>query len=413
MWNNAKIDLGGRFISDGIRFRTDPNWFLLGFKSSDTNLEAWTGFHSQNPMVIVTEGSGIPDSIYNAIEGLLTGDSRLLIVLNPNHRNGECYNAFRSKLYKHYTLNCLEAPNVKARKLIYQGQVGYDWVCNVMSKPGWVSPLRKDEVLKDKNDFEWEGKWYRPSNLFRVKVLGEWPLEDADQLIPLHWVESAIQRWYDLKTAKASSPGFQQQPGLLRLGVDVAGMGADSTILAYRREMELVKLETVATTDHMETVGRIVNALQRGGTGYVDTIGEGAGVYSRLRELAVPCESVKFSESAEGLRDVTGERTFANMRAFCWWAIRDNLDPELKGSLALPPDDDLILDLTTPKFKINSRGGILIQSKDEIRKILGRSPDKGDALANTFYPGAVSEDQEYTDVYDLDAELDSGVLSEI
>jgi len=73
----------------------------------------------------------------------------------------------------------------------------------------------------------------------------------------------------------------------------------------------------------------------------------------------------------------------------------------------------LILDLTTPKFKINSRGGILIQSKDEIRKILGRSPDKGDALANTFYPGAVSEDQEYTDVYDLDAELDSGVLSEI
>ena len=125
---------------------------------------------------------------------------------------------------------------------------------------------------------------------------------------------------------------------------------------------------------------------RKGAQAFLDTIGEGAGVHSRLIEQGVPSISVKFSENAHGLHDMTGEREFQNMRAYCWWAVRDALDPKLGARLALPPLDELSQDLTAPLWEVNSQGRVLIEKKDAIKARLGRSPDWGDALANTFYP---------------------------
>jgi len=146
----------------------------------------------------------------------------------------------------------------------------------------------------------------------------------------------------------------------------------------------------------------IYNILSTHGnaTAMIDSIGQGAGVYSRLNELKMKVTSSKFSESArsgnskEELTDFTGQRTFANMRAYCYWAIRDALDPQNAKTihesslLALPPLDELIQDLTEPRWTIRSDGRILIEEKAEIKKRLGRSPDYGDALALTYYPNA-------------------------
>ena len=133
---------------------------------------------------------------------------------------------------------------------------------------------------------------------------------------------------------------------------------------------------------------------------FIDTIGEGAGVWSRLLELgydnAVSC---KFSESAKGLRDVNNVYEFANMRAYLFWAVRDWLDPKNKNNPCLPPDDELMQEATEIKWKFQSNGTIIIEPKEDIKERIKRSTDKFDSLANTFYPASNHSSKDYKGLF--------------
>jgi len=269
----------------------------------------------------------------------------------------------------------LDAVNVRAKRILIPGQVDWEWIDEKIRKPGWVMEINVEEANKDACDFKWEGQWYRPNDLFLVKVMGEFPRATEDTLIPLNWVELANDRWRDLQG---------KGEGTLRLGVDVAGMGRDLTVFAFRRGDVIEKIIAYSKQDHMVTVGRVKNELiVEDDSAFVDSLGEGAGVFSRLMELQVNVIGVKASESAKGLTDITEQRTFANMRAYLYWAIRDALDPALGGKLALPPIDELTQDLTEIHWTTRSNGDIIIEEKDKIKKRLSRSPDYGDAVANT------------------------------
>jgi hypothetical protein len=384
IWKNAKVPLGGELLADRIVFREDPDWFLEGFKADDKNVEAWTGYHSPNLLIVVTEASGIADETFTAIEGLLTGHSKELLIFNPNHLTGEAFKSAKSPNYRKFVLSCLDAPNVVEKKTIIPGQVDWPWVDDKVRR--WADRVHENEIDTTLYDFEWENEdgkhWYRPNDLFRVKVLGEFPQEDESQLIPLSWCEAANERWRKWK--ESGEPN-----GLpVRLGVDVAGMGRDKTVFVFKHGNVVSRIDTYTHNDTMEVAGKVKGCMiKMGDKSYIDTIGEGAGVYARLSEQDVPVTSVKFSESAKGYTDLTGERSFANMKAWLFWAVRDALDPKHGGSLALPPDDELTEDLTNIKVKkMRSDGSIVLEEKEEVKKRLGRSPDKGDALANTFYP---------------------------
>jgi hypothetical protein len=332
-------------------------------------------------MVVITEASGIEQETFDAIEGIITGNSRLVLIFNPNRTSGEAYRSTKSPLYQKFEMDCLNAVNVRAKKILIPGQVDYEWIDEKIKKPGWVTEVDEDEIRKELHDFKWNGKWYRPSNLFLVKVRGKFPRESEDTLIPLSWIELANERWRELQG---------RGRGSLRLGVDVAGMGRDLTVNAFRRSNVVEKFKVYSRQDHMVTVGKVKNELtERGDFAYVDALGEGAGVYSRLTEQKVNAICVKYSFSAKDLTDLTGQRTFANMRAYIYWAMRDALDPAFDGDLALPPIDELTQDLTETRFKVRSNGDIIIEEKDEIKKRLKRSPDYGDAVANTFFPKEV------------------------
>ena len=115
----------------------------------------------------------------------------------------------------------------------------------------------------------------------------------------------------------------------------------------------------------------------------MDAIGIGAGVTDRLRELQVPV--VGFTASAGTKRtDASGEFTFLNLRAAAWWNMREMLDPARGSTMMLPDDEMLKADLTAPKWKVRSGAKIQIESKDDIRKRLGRSTDSGDATIQAF-----------------------------
>jgi len=373
---NARIPLGGDVQTHRVIMPGNPNWFLIGFVSNKNKQESWTGYNSPHSMVVITEASGVPDETFNAIEGILAGENpRLVLMFNPVRCQGEAYQSTRSPLYSKFKLSVFSSPNVRAKKILIPGQIDYEWIVEKLQKPGWVTKIDEPQVDSATfADFKFEGQWYRPSDICRVKMLGEFPKETDDQLIPLGWIEAANNRWRECG-GKGSGP--------LLLGVDVAGMGNDNTVFAHRRGNVVEKFDSFAKSDHMVTVGRMksIDAENR----FIDTIGEGAGVYSRCHELGIKAVSAKFSEQRD-IKDKTGEREFLNMRSYCYWAVRDWLDPQFGMNLALPPDDELTEELTAITWFPTSSGKVQLVPKEDIKKAIGRSPDKADAVALTFWP---------------------------
>lgn len=398
LFNRAKF-LPGRITGYDIR-TDDKEWFLTGFKADEHNHEAWSGFHAANTMFVVTEASGISESVFNAIEGNLQGNSRILIVFNPNIPTGYAAASQKSPRWHKFRLDSLNAPNVLKRNNEIPGQVDYEWVKDKVNT--WCTIIPESDYIEDEGDFKWEGLYYRPNDLFRVKVRGMFPKVSSDVLIPLHWIEAAQKRYK-----------LQQQQGwniakTLRLGVDVAGMGRDSSCFCYRYDNYVDRFEMIQSggvANHMQVAGKVKVDIEKSisAEAFIDTIGEGAGVYSRLVEKKVKnVFSVKFSESAEWrdkqLKDITGQYEFLNMRAYLYWAVRDWLNPINKTEAMLPVDDELTQELTETKWEFMSNGKIKIEPKEEIKKRLGRSPDKSDALANTFYPTAHTHNAKMQDL---------------
>ena len=373
----------GRLVADDIRTNYEE-WFLTGFKADDNATEAWSGFHAVNTMFIVTEASGVSQKVFNAIEGNLQGNSRLVLVFNPNVSTGYAAKAMKSKRFNRFRLSSLNAENVVTKKNTIPGQVDYDWVNDKVET--WCNQIFNDEFCEKEGDFKWEGKLYRPNDLFRVKVLGLFPKVEEDVIIPYEWIQIANERWKMMQELgyKPNCPA--------RIGVDVAGMGRDSSILVPRYEdyvSEFLSHNSAGKADHMHVAGMISFELDKDkkSKAFIDTIGEGAGVYSRLQELDYDnAFSCKFSEGAKFLSDTTGEYTFANMRAYCYWAMRDWFNPRNGHDPAIPEDDDFMEEATATHWKFQSNGTILIEAKEDIKKRIKRSPDKSDALANTFYP---------------------------
>lgn len=380
----------GRLVANDIR--TDyAEWFLTGFKADNNATEAWSGFHAANVMFVVTEATGISETIFNAIEGNLQGNSRLLLVFNPNIPTGYAAKAMTQDRFQKFRLNSLNAENVVTKQNLIPGQVDYRWVAEKVKT--WCTKISKDDFIVGDGDFEWEGNYYRPNDLFRVKVLGLFPKVSTDTLIPYEWIELAVNRWKELQEEK-----FKPKKSCL-LGVDVAGMGRDASILCPRYGNyvpQFIAHQSAGQADHMHVVGMIVNALtdRKRDKAFIDTIGEGAGVYSRLKELneqsratyKMNVYSCKFSEGVKGFKDSTGQIEFANMRAYLYWKVREWLDPKNGYYPALPPCEQLMEEAINTHWKFQSDGRIIIEPKDDIKERLGRSPDWMDALANTFYP---------------------------
>jgi hypothetical protein len=392
LFNNAKM-LPGRLV--GYDIRTDnEEWFMTGFKAGDQH-EKWSGYHAAHIMFVVTEASGLPDDTFTAIEGNLQGDSKLLLVFNGNINRGYAAKSQISPRFTKYRLNSLNAPNVVKREMVIPGQVDYDWVADKVS--AWCERIQPENKDEGEGDFQWEGSWYRPNDSFRVKILGMFPKASEGSLVPLEWIQKAQERWkhHHERNRKIEAP--------LRLGADIAGMGRDNSAFCYRFGNYVERFDRInsaGVANHNQVKGRIKNDLEkhtdtfRGihAQGFIDTIGEGAAIYSFLIEDGMKVFSCKFSNAAKDdagkpMKDVTGQYTFLNMRAYLYWAVRDWLDPKNETGAMLPPDcDNLAEELTETTWQFQSNGAIKIEDKEEIKKRLKRSPDDADALANTFWP---------------------------
>ena len=62
-----------------------------------------------------------------------------------------------------------------------------------------------------------------------------------------------------------------------------------------------------------------------------------------------------------------------------YWRMRDALDPASGNNIALPPGNEIIADLCSARYKLTT-SGVLVEEKEEIKKRIGRSPDKGESI---------------------------------
>jgi hypothetical protein len=177
------------------------------------------------------------------------------------------------------------------------------------------------------------------------------------------------------------------------LGLDVARGGNDKTCAARRHGTwfdELVQAPGAVTKDGPTAAAFVAPLVRNGAYIAVDAIGIGSSALDFINGLGLPVCPVVGSEGSPGT-DSSGTLRFKNRRAEMYWRLREALDPTNPKPIALPPDQELLGDLAAVRYKVVQMGkalaGIQMRDKDEIREVLGRSPDKGDAVAMTFIDG--------------------------
>lgn len=227
--------------------------------------------------------------------------------------------------------------------------------------------------------------WGETSPVYRTRVCGEFAADETDGVIPLGWVEAAIDRWQAWSAAQVDGVG----PRAEVIGVDVARGGADRNVYVTLGETpELTVILEVRRRPFAQDT-RVTLAEIRGladltaATIIMDAIGFGAALIDELREARYDVRAFDASARAD-VKDRSGELSFANLRAAGWWMLRERLDPTSRlKPLALPPDDYVIGDLTAPHWH-RQTSGVQIEAKDDIRRRLGRSTDVGDAIVHAL-----------------------------
>jgi len=341
--------LGGTILPKAPKLVIEDDWLCIGFSTDDPT--SFQGWHSAGGILaIFDEAPGIGHDIWEAVSGVLVGrEDRLVCIGNPTEAAGPFYKMFSAgDDVAKFHISAFDIPNVIE---------GEDRIPGLCTK-SWV-----DERLAE---------WGKDTPMWKSRVLGEFPDTSDASLVPLSWVEQANMRHEALEDMEWSSPEV--------LSVDVARYGEDSTVASlFHRKYGVKELIKFPKGDTMETTGHVAHLIRMNAhilECRIDADGLGAGVFDRLREqmgsLAV--------EMRGGMRPLNSER-YLNRRAEWYWSLRERLDPENDDPIALPPDSSLTSQLTSIRWKINSRGLIQIESKDDMRKRGIKSPDEADAVA--------------------------------
>ena len=206
---------------------------------------------------------------------------------------------------------------------------------------------------------------------------------DADfQVIPTAWIVAAQARW---------KPDGHKHFAMTAMGYDPAGGGRDSAELCWRHGgwyAELQSKKGEETADGSAAAASIIRHRRDAAPVVVDVGGGyGGAVTLRLKDNAVAFSPFN-GAGASTRTSKDGRLRFVNKRAEAWWRFREELDPDQQGgsAICLPQDTELRADLAAPTFEVTARG-IQIESKDEIRKRLGRSPGKGDSVVMALSEG--------------------------
>ena len=366
MWTREKIYMRGH----------PEEWFAVA--RTATNPDALQGFHAENLLFIIDEASGVKDIVFEPVLGALsTEGAKLLMCGNPTRITGFFYDSHHKNRASYNTLH------VDGRT---SARVNTEFV---------------DKIIK---------MFGIDSDVFRVRVAGEFPKALSDSFIAMDWAEKAANK-------QISSPGKR-----IDLGVDVARFGDDSSVIyPVFDQCRSGVPEIYHHNDTMELAGNAILLLKTyvsenlKATEFkvkVDCDGLGAGVYDRLKEqeedILQKMRDIR-KQSFEQAEDVDSEDDYAeitldiiechfggsggqldegdpieyaNNTGIMWGRVRKLLQD---GEISIWYDAELISQLSNRKYTVNSDGKIELERKKDMKKRGISSPDIADALALALY----------------------------
>ncbi len=326
-------------------------WAAFGFvsgTSSDKETEDKAqGFHAEHMLIILEETPGIPKSIINSFKLTSQAPHNLILALgNPNHHLDQLHKFCQLERVESIRISGLDYPNV------------------VLDNPSFIPGGKSRQGIQDiLNEV---GSKDHPFYLSRVRGIS--PGQSKDSLIDLKWCDEAVTR--KKKDFMKGDPA---------LGVDVANSEAgDKAAIAEGLGAVLLSVDDFYCPDSNQLGKRDVydrmkeKKIHPDRVG-VDGVGVGAGTVNALKEIGKKVQNLIGGEKPIKIRET--EFTFNNLRTQMYWQMREDLK---NGEICLPNDTDLISDLCAPTWKINDRV-IIVEGKPDIKKRLGRSPNKGDA----------------------------------
>lgn len=370
----------GRLARTGLRMNpVDPTDFreVFGFTASEA--EAVQGIAGAHVLFIVDEASGVAQSIFDAISGNRAGGGRVVLFGNPTRTEGELYDAFHEKAkqdpndprsigYFGITISSRESPNVIADRIVIPGLATREWIA------------------------EREHEWGVDSPLFKVHVDGEFAENEDGKAFSIDAIAAAEARWLDAPEA-----------GRLFLGLDPAGetgMGDESAI-ACRRGLKISGVATKRGLDeagHLQwlldvckelRVGREVPVviMDRDGSVGARIYGYLGGFLEGLPDDAVPpfeLYGLRGSDKPVREADRYDRQRDATTANFAQW-IRDG------GGI--PEDAKLAKEMHALEWRQAINGKMKITAKEDLKKFLGRSPDRYDACSlSTWEPMALHDE---------------------
>lgn len=331
----------------------EKRWF--GVARTATKPENMQGFHEDNMLFIVDEASGVADPIMEAILGTLSGkNNKLLLCGNPTKMSGTFYDSHNKDrgLYKCHTVSSEDSKRTNKEN-----------IASLIRKYGY------------------------DSNVVRVRVRGLFPKQEDDVFIPLELPEQAV------RTEK------NEEIKRLALGVDVARYGGDETCMYENAGYNCRMVKVYRGHDTMETSGYCIEQYIRMKKEYpqyhgpiyvnIDDCGIGGAVTDRLEELKRGEMRKELSRmhivpvnAAAAVPDQDAAKNYDNMTTYLWAQIRELME---NGVLSLEDDDETVAQLSCRKYRMTSRGKIVLESKEDMKKRNIGSPDRADALALSLY----------------------------
>lgn len=364
--------------------------------------EGFQGEHSAPILIVIEEGVGVPKYIWDAIGGLMTfPDNRIFAIGNPTDETTEFGLASESISYHTMSISALNHPNIQAELkcefVPFPDAVRLLWLYEMLEK----ECERVDKIIDDAFEFialpeikkALEGrpagdeKWiYMPTAYFQGRVLGEFPTQADQQVIPKAWLKNQEV----LEADEADIP---------ELGCDVARFGDDRTTNFIRRGPVVLHAREIRKMDNMEVAsalkddallavklwkGKLLEdeALKLAKTLKIKidvTGGLGTGPHDILKADGYAVVAVNSSEKAKN------EEQYKNKRSELWFDTRDRAKEKRLDLSRLRKDirERLERELSAPKYK--APGQKIVEDKAQMKVRLGYSPDLADGMNLAFY----------------------------
>jgi hypothetical protein len=338
-WTQTKVSVKGY----------EPSWYAVArtarVNPGGTVSEGLQGFHAPELLFVLDEASGIPDAVFAAVEGALTEKNAYVILIsNPTRLSGYFYDIFNNsrmqKFYKIFHVSCYDSKFVEERYI---------------------------QMM--------ETKWGKDHPIFQIKVLGDFPSSDIFLMFPPE----------DIDVMKNNSFNYSHRGGQKRrphqIGIDI-GRTTAKTVACIRYEnvirdwSELGLRGTV--TDKTEILNWAIQLILTYNPEKVviDATGIGSGVYDDLKRLY---PSVVHPFYGQARPEESKRDRYANLRAQAHWEFRELL----RSLFCVNPPEKFLDDLLDIRYKLKN-DKILIESKEEIMRRSGKSPDYSDAAIYAF-----------------------------